>query len=102
MFGAASAKRAAGEKEATESDSDNEARREEERLNRLTIGKLQKLREVAANIDPKCAKLTRQDLRVNVKMLGADIKHELSKSNKRVSFSCVNKKSGHNGLPLRW
>ena len=89
MFGAASAKRAAGEKEATESDSDNEAgaRREEERLNRLTIGKLQKLREVAANIDPKCAKLTRQNLRVNVKMLGADIKHELSKSNKRVSFS---------------
>ena len=91
MLGSASAKRTAGEKEATESDSDNEAgaRREEERLNRLTIGKLQKLREVAANIDPKCAKLTRQNLRVNVKMLGADIKHELSKSNKRVSFSCV-------------
>ena len=83
MPGAASAKRAAGEKE-SESDSDNEANREEERQRRLTIGKLQKLRDVAAKIDPKNAKLRSQNLRVDIKALGADINFELSKSNQKV------------------
>merc|ERR1719220_649519 len=83
MPGPASAKRAAGEKE-SESDSDNEANREEERQRRLTIGKLQKLRDVAASIDPKNAKLRSQNLRVDIKALGADINFELSKSNQKV------------------
>ena len=83
MPGPASAKRAGGEKE-SESDSDNEANREEERQRRLTIGKLQKLRDVAASIDPKNAKLRGQNLRVDIKALGADINFELSKSNQKV------------------
>ena len=84
---AASAKRAAREKEEeSESDSDNEAGvREKERQKRLPIGKLQKLREVAASIDPKCAKLTSHDLRVDIRALGVDINQQLSKSNKKVS-----------------